>query len=57
MAKVPGAHHRHANIFENLVTLCIDMNLNTLSDAILLAFVLGLCICLENLHINNKVCL
>ncbi|KAK7324459.1 hypothetical protein VNO77_28019 [Canavalia gladiata] len=45
----------HPNIFKNLVTLCIDINLNTIRDAIPLSFVLGSSLCLKNLKINNKV--
>ncbi|KAJ1427439.1 Leucine-rich repeat domain superfamily [Sesbania bispinosa] len=44
-----------ANIFENLVTLCINLDLKNVRNVIALSFTLKSCHHLKNLEINNQV--
>ncbi|RHN74693.1 hypothetical protein MtrunA17_Chr2g0313101 [Medicago truncatula] len=44
-------------IFKNLVTLCLDFELNGNRNVIALSFALKSCPKLMNLQINNQVCL
>ncbi|KAJ1403665.1 F-box-like domain superfamily [Sesbania bispinosa] len=53
IASPQGSHI--GNIFENLVTLCIDLDLKKVRNAIALFFALKSCRHLENLEINNQV--
>lgn len=46
-----------ATIFENMVTLCIDLDMKEVINNIGLYLILKSCLHLKSLQINNQVCL